>query len=230
MRTPDKIMRLTAVLCLTLCAVTLTACTAGESTGSEPTPTPQTEDYIAVSEGDFSFQEPILALDADGQPMLIVPFDYTNTTLEEKNASIIWMDHIRAYQGDQRLETALPPKEFTYSHLTDRINDNILPEKSLTAAFCYELIDNTTPVDLKIDKEIYGDEEMTKTFNLAGLPQQEKPAPTPTPMPEPTPTTEEAPPAGEANPAPKAQAENLTPQPVSEPSAKPSPKTPNSIV
>lgn len=226
MRTPKNIQRLAATLCLSFLIAGLTACADPKNTSDENNTNHRVDRFVTVSDGEFNFREPVLGLDSNGQPMFIVHFDYTNTTLEEKNASLIWMEHIKAFQGDERLETALPPVHFEHSNLTDRINDNILPNDTITAAFCYELIDNTTPVDLIIDKEIYGEEEATKTFNIAGLPQPEKPTPTPTPAP----STQDTPSADDASSAPKAHAGELTPQPVGEPSTKPSGKLPGKIV
>lgn len=127
-------------------------------------------DTLTTKEAVFKLTGSELGTDFEGNPMLIVFFDYTNNSEEAKDIQMAWLDCFNAEQNTgattERLNMGIPDMDFQYQELADMLSKKANPGSTVSAIYYYEVSDASFPVDLKISEGMFGKEIATKTYTF----------------------------------------------------------------
>lgn len=168
------------ILCVCM-LLSLTACGNDSNSGSSSEAVPSSKsnpseratfenDMLTTDDAVFKLTGSELSTDYDGQPMLIIFFDYTNNSEEAKDIQMAWLDCFNAEQNTgattERLNMGIPGMDFQYQELADMLSKKANPGSTVSAIYYYEVSDASFPVDLKISEGMFGKEVATKTYTF----------------------------------------------------------------
>lgn len=117
--------------------------TTTESPATEPVETDPTVVGEIVSNVEFETQ-----LDEDGKPILLIMFDWTNTTDEATAA--LWDVNIDVFENGIEADSAYLPWNHAYNDMEDDSCTEVKPGYSLRVCDCYELTGNPADVEVEI--------------------------------------------------------------------------------
>lgn len=141
-----------------------------EQNGPEYTSTTTYDDETLTTEyGNFNFKESDYTESMDGSPVVIVRFDYTNTTDENQDLQFLIWDY---FDGKQIFENTTEPTGYLMFDEEDPYYDEyyntqveINPGATVPAVYGITLKDNSAPLTLDFINE-FGEVIGTKEYSL----------------------------------------------------------------
>lgn len=129
---------------------------------AEPSTEPQAEETINLigESGTLKYIRHELSTNYDGNPVILIYFDYTNTGEEAKNVQFAF--HPTVYQNGIQCDFDFPVETV---EANKNLSKNIQTGTTLQVAFAYELQDTQNPVTVEVS-ELLKDKKQTQILNL----------------------------------------------------------------
>lgn len=160
-----------SLLALSLCAcggddtASTTQGETADTTTTEETQEPADTSSATVGDYEVSIGDAFVAPDMDGNPALIVSFEWTNNS-EETVGSMVAL-HAQAFQDGVQLETAI--MNSTEGYDPDASWLDIQPGATQTFQQAYTMTSETSPVEITVEEFLGDGTQATKTFDPATL-------------------------------------------------------------
>lgn len=133
-----------------------------DSSIAEPPAESQTNETINLigESGTLKYVKHELSTNYEGNPVILIYFDYTNTGEEAENAQLAF--HLTTYQNGIECDFDFPADTV---EANQNISKKIQPGTTLQIAFAYELQDTQNPVTVEVS-ELFKDKKQTQILNL----------------------------------------------------------------